>query len=174
MSQSCGSGPHSSQCGHLCPLHSGILRLSVLIWSGPGPGHGSSRGLSWQWLPGLQLLAGSLLPLQECLHHGLQLHGPAGRATATPGTRGGWRGRPLWGGGPATLQRGGLGGAGAVQGGGEGGGGGRRAQAEGWRGMPVAGRHLLTLGTQGQRLVSGSFTCLQKPGGQQKRTSEHA
>lgn len=49
-------------------------------------------------------------------------------------------------------------------------GGGRRAQAQGWRGMPAAGgrRLLLTQGTGGRRLAGGSFTCQQKPGGDRR------
>ena len=114
-----GGGSHGGQRGHLRPLHPGALGLPVLVRGGPGTGRGASRGLGgWRrWLPGLQLLACPLLPLQERLHHRLQLHGPAGRAA--PGTRAGRRrGRPLGGGGPAALQCGGRGGAGAVQGGG--------------------------------------------------------
>lgn len=116
MSEARGSSPHGSQCSHLRPLHPGTL--SVLVWSGPGAGRRASWGLRrrWLWLPGLQLLASPLLPLKERLHHSLQFHGPTGRAA--PGTRHRRRGRPLWGGGPAALQCGGCGGAGAVQGGG--------------------------------------------------------
>lgn len=162
MPEACSSSPHGSQSSHLRPLHPGVLRLPVLVWGSPGTGWGASRGLRrWRWLPGLQFLACPLLPLQERLHHSLQLHGPAGRAA--PGTRSGRRGRPLWGGGPAALQCGGRGGAGAVQGGRGAGAGaaGLRLRAGGacqWQGGDASFSH------QG-RLVGGSFTCLQKSRG---------
>lgn len=109
----------------------------------------------WRLLPGLQFLPGPLLPLNESLHHCLQLHGPTGRAT--PGTRGRLWGWPLWGGVSAALQCGDLGGAGTVQGGGRQGLG-PPTQAKGWWGMPGAtsGLPVVTLGTQGQRLISSS------------------
>lgn len=110
MAKAGGSGPHGSQGSHLRPLHPGALRLPVLLQSGPGTGWGF-RGR--RWLPGLQFLACPLLPLQERLHHSLQLHGPAGRAAL--GTRRGPWGWPMWGEGLAALQCGGRGGAKAVQ-----------------------------------------------------------
>lgn len=164
MSQAGGGGSHGSQGGHLRPVHPGILRLPVLFChGGPSPDTSGFRWWGWWRLPSLQLLSGTLLPLNESLHHSLQLHGPAGRAT--PGTRGSWWGWPLRGGVLAALQRGTLGGAGTVQGGGWQ----RRrlpTQAEGWWGMPgvTSGILVVTWGTRGQRLVSGSFKHLQTPG----------
>lgn len=140
MSQAGGGGPHGSQRGHLRPMHPGVLGLPVLVChSSPSPGAGGLR----RWgrrLPGLQFLPGTLLPLNESLHHSLQLHGPAG--WPTPGTRGGRRGRPLRGRVSAALQRGGLGGARTVQGGGRRGRG-PRTQAEGWWSMPGVTNGLL-------------------------------
>lgn len=162
MSQASSSGSHGSQRSHLRPVHSGILRLPVLIrHGGPSPDTSGLGWRGWRRLPGLQFLPGSLLPLNEGFHHSLQLHGPTGRAT--PGTRGGWWGWPLWGRVLAAPQRGNLGGAGTVQGGGrQGQDQGPPTQAEGKWGMPGATKELLavTLGTQGQKLVSGSFKCL--------------
>lgn len=165
MSQASSSSSHGSQCGHLRPMHPGILRLPVLIChGGPSPDARGLRWWGWWRLPSLQFLPGTLLPLDQSLHHSLQLHGPAGRAT--PGTRGSWWGWPLRGGVLAALQRGGLGGAGTVQGGGWQRGG-LPTQAEGWWDMPGAtsGILVVTSGTQGQRLVSGSFKHLLTPGG---------
>lgn len=120
MSQASGSGSHGSQSSHLRPVHSGILRLPVLIChGGPSPDTSGLGWWGWRRLPGLQFLPGTLLPLNEGFHHSLQLHGPTGRAT--PGTRGRWWGWPLWGRVLAAPQRGNLGGAGTVQGGGGGG-----------------------------------------------------
>lgn len=152
MSQARSGGPHGSQRGHLRPMHPGILGLPVLLCHG-GPSPDTSGLRRWGWrLPGLQFLPRALLPLKEGLHHSLQLHGPAGRAT--PGTRGGLWGWPLRGGVLAALQRGDLGGAGTVQGGGRQGQG-PPTQAEGWWGMPGATTGLLvvTSSSQGQRLV---------------------
>lgn len=64
----------------------------------------------------------------------------------------------------AALQRGDFGGAGTVQGDGWQGWG-LPTQGEGWWGMPGAtsGILVVTSGTQGQRLASGSFKHLQTP-----------
>lgn len=152
MSQASGSGSHGSQRSHLRPMHSGILRLPVLVChGGPSPDTSGLGWWGWRQLPGLQFLPGTLLPLDEGFHHGLQLHGPTG--WATPGTRGRWWGWPLWGRVLAAPQRGDLGGAGTVQGGGRQGQG-PPTQAEGRWGMPGATKELLAV------TLSGSFKCL--------------